>query len=463
MNFFEKNIKDRFKNASSLDGVDPDDLWKNIESSIVTESPKKRFFYFEKRYWFLLIALFIIGGATIWNFTAKESISNVVKNDLEETTQFQNKEEKNIENKNVTQLKKNDVNEEQKIENSTFSKSDQLVNSSSTILSRSENKDQSITPISKNDFLNTIPKNSNSIPSKIQNTNLVNDELKEDKTQITSSPIQNDIIKNEQLFNGQKIDFTKIKFTTLFLPNENEDHLALNELINLSNFNNKKSKFSLGIFTGIHTLKNKFSTNITSEKERRDFLNQGYQLEMGHSFAIEASIHFNKNIFITSGFEYLKSKSEFNFIRSWDTIIVNPNSPIGILTDASATRTIKHHNKMNYFSIPILLGFEKSFRKIKAGMSAGVGLNFTRSQTGKSLDFNDQIVFYPTTENDFLPISTFFLSYHLRPYLSYDLDEKISFQLRTDFRYQNFGESDFYQLKYSSIFWGFSGGVQYSF
>ena len=46
MKFFEKNIKDRFKNASSLDGVDPDDLWKNIASSIATESPKRKFIFF---------------------------------------------------------------------------------------------------------------------------------------------------------------------------------------------------------------------------------------------------------------------------------------------------------------------------------------------------------------------------------------------------------------------------------
>ena len=49
MKFFEKNIKDRFKNASSLDGVDPDDLWNDIASSIPTESPDRTFPFLRKR------------------------------------------------------------------------------------------------------------------------------------------------------------------------------------------------------------------------------------------------------------------------------------------------------------------------------------------------------------------------------------------------------------------------------
>ena len=463
MKFFEKNIKDRFKNASSLDGIDPEDLWKNIESSIATESPKRKFIFFRKRYLLLLIALFIIGGASVWNLTADDSTPNVVKNDSEEITKFQKKEEKNIENNKVDLIKSVDANEREKIENTILIKNEKLENSPSRILSKKENQKQSVTTPIKNEAVIDIPKSNQSIPTEIQNTNLVKDELGENKILNTPSPMQKDVSITEQLFNGQKINFTKIESTTLFLPNENEDQLELNGIINPSNLKAKKSKFSLGLFAGIHTIKNKFSTTLASEKERRDFLNHGYQYELGHSLALEASIHFNKNIFITSGLEYLKSKSEFNFSRTWDTIIINPNSPVGILTDASAVRTVKHHNKLNYFSIPILLGLKKSFGQLEIGMSTGVGLNFTKSQTGKSLNFNNQINSYPTSENDFLPVSTFFLSYHFRPYVDYALDENISFQLRADLRYQNFGESDFYQLKYSSIFWGLNGGIQYKF
>ncbi len=498
MKFFEKNIKDRFKNASSLDGVDPDDLWKSIASSIPTETPERKFILFRKRYLLLLITLFLVGGAIVWNYGDDKSISNFEKNDSIKVTQLQAKEEKIVENKNVNQIENDvkNINEEEKLESSD--------NSVLTILPKNENKNQSATTTVENEILNTTPKNSNSIPNKFPNTNVANGNIGDNKNQSaatiikdnflntipknrnsipnktadtntakakigkneilnSTSPIQREALKNEQLFDGQNIDLTKIESTNLLLSIEDEDQLDLNELINLSNFKERKTKFSLGVFTGVHTIKNKFATNLTSEKERRDLLNQGFQYELGHSFAIEASIHFNENIFITSGLEYLRSKSEFNFTRTWDTIIINPNSPVGILTDASATRTVRHHNKMEYFSIPILLGFKKSYKQIEIGVSTGFGLNFTKSQTGRSLNFNEQVALYPVSENDLLPISTFFMSYHLRPYLNYTLDQKISFQLRTDFRYQDFGESDFYRLKYSSTFWGLSGGVQYKF
>ena len=498
MKFFEKNIKDRFKNASSLDGIDPDDLWKSIESSIPTESPKRKFIFFRKRYLLLLITLFLVGGAIVWNYGENESISESGKNDSKKITKILTKKEKIVENKNVNQIKNvtENLTKEEKLENSDNSTlaispniknknqstttiieneflnttpknrnsiSTEIPNSNSANDDTHENKIQYTTTTTKNNFLNTIQKNSNSISDKIQNTDFAKAEIDKNNIQNSTSLSQQKALLDEQLFDGQNIDLTKIESTNLLLSIEDEDQLDLNELITLSNFKERKIKFSLGIFTGVHTLKNKFATKLTSEKERRDFLNQGFQNELGHSFAIEASVHFNQNIFITSGLEYLRSKSEFNFARTWDTIIVNPNSPVGILTDASATRTVRHHNKMEYFSIPILLGFKKSYKQIEIGVSTGVGLNFTKNQTGKSLNFNDQVTFYPVSDNDLLPVSTFFMSYHLRPYLNYALDEKISFQLRTDFRYQNFGESDFYQLKYSSIFWGLSGGVQYKF
>ncbi|MFK7772181.1 MAG: hypothetical protein AB8F94_08575 [Saprospiraceae bacterium] len=133
------------------------------------------------------------------------------------------------------------------------------------------------------------------------------------------------------------------------------------------------------------------------------------------------------------------------------------------MTDAKIIRTVKHHNKLNYFSIPILLGIQKSIGKIEVGASAGVGLNFTKSHQGKSINSDNQIALYPTDENELLPSANFFLSYHLRPYLNYRFKENLSLQLRTDIRYQNFGNSGFYKLDYSSTFWGLCGGVQYKF
>lgn len=473
MKFFEKNIKDRFKNASSLEGIDADDIWNNIESSIETESPKRRFIFFRNGYLLLLLSLFLIGGVVVWNQSSDESLSNSIIKKSNSTTQFQNTdseniekeniEKENIDSKNVSNVKNKDSVKANDEPNSTIIQNKNSRNITSSISSKNKSKDQSLSTIVNQKFLISSEKNNNLLPYHNKKYNSYKDGLVRNEIQDESNSIQNEDLKIKQLFDGQKTDFTKIESIDLLLLNKKEDQLALNDLIVLSKSKHIKSKFSLGIFTGIHTMKNNFSSIIPSDNERKNLLNQAFQLEPGYSFALEASFHFNKNISITSGLEYVKSKSEFNFNQTKDTIIVNPNSHVGSLTDAFAERTVRHHNKIEYLSVPILLSFQKSFGKIGMGMSTGVGLNFIKSQTGKSLNFSNQIAIYPTTENDLLPASKFFLSYHLRPYLNYALDEKISFQLRTDFRFQNFGESDFYQLKYSSTFWGLSAGVQYLF
>lgn len=463
MKFFEKNIKDRFKNASSLEGIDADDLWKDIESSIETESPKRKFIFLQYRYLLLLLSLFLIGGVVMWNQSSDESLSNseIINSDV--TTKFQNIEKEKFGSENINNVKNKTSIEIKDKPISTIIPNENSRNTPSNILSKSESKNQILPIITNQDPLKFIEKNNNLFQADNSEVNIIKKESDKNEIQKVLTPIQHEVIKIEQLFNGQKTDFTKIKSIDFLLAKEKEEQLGLNDLIVLSKSKHKKSKFSLGIFTGTHTMKNNFSSIISSDIERKDLLNQGFQLELGYSIALEANFHFNKNISITSGLEYVKSKSEFNFNQTWDTIIVNPNSHVGSLTDAVAKRTVKHHNKMDYFSVPILLSLKKSFGKIELGMSTGIGLNFIKTQTGKSLNFSNQVAIYPTAENDLLPVSKFFLSYHFRPYLNYALDEKISLQLRTDFRFQNFGESDFYQLKYSSTFWGLSAGVQYKF
>ncbi len=464
MKFFEKNLKDRFKNASSLEGIDADDLWKNIESSIETESPKRKFIFLRYRYLILLLSLFLIGGALVWNQSSDESLSNSEIKNSDSNIEFQNIGGSKVEGKNLTQEKNNNTITNKENENSTVIQHELLENTPVIILPKSKNKTQSINTNINHESLSVLEKNNTPLFNDNSKNNADKNELIKTEIQKESTLTQDNTPQIEQLFNGEKIDFTeKIESIALLLPNEKEDQLGLNDLIILSKFKDKKSKFSLGVFTGIHTMKNNFSSKLASDNERKDLLNQGFQLETGYSFAMEASFHFNKNISITSGLEYVKSKSEFNFNQTWDTIIVNPNSHVGALTDAIVERTVRHHNRMDYFSVPILLSFQKSIGKIELGISTGVGLNFIKTQTGKSLNSSNQVAIYPITENDLLPVSKFFLSYHLRPYLNYTLDEKISFQLRTDFRFQDFGDSDFYQLKYSSTFWGLSGGVQYTF
>ncbi|MFK7772180.1 MAG: hypothetical protein AB8F94_08570 [Saprospiraceae bacterium] len=125
-------------------------------------------------------------------------------------------------------------------------------------------------------------------------------------------------MRKETPFTFQSVNFEKIASTHLLLELEKESQLDLNGLIILSNFKQKNPRFSLGIFAGVHTVKNKFSSNLAIDKERSELLNQGHDYELGKSYALEASFRFYKNLFITSGFEYVQSKSEFNLIQNRD-------------------------------------------------------------------------------------------------------------------------------------------------
>jgi len=502
MKLFEKNIKDRFKDASSLEGLNPDNLWSQIDAAIETNSTKRRFVFFRWRYLLLLLSLFIVGGITIWNIPSEIALSEKENSSSNSIVAFQN-DEKNIkENKNDKSTDNDNVDENNEKEyfSTITKKNTKEITSSPTLLSKNETSNQIYTKQTNESSINDVTYHenqhnnntisqaksivkSNSEKQSINQINEDNDVFQIDNiTQIGSivksdweeqsninkylrsdNSTPNQHLEGESLFIGKKIKFTKLKSISSPLPIDEQDRIGINGIIITSKNSTKNSTFSLGLFSGSHTLKNKFLAIVPMDNERKNLLNDNFHLEPGYSVAIEASLLYKENILITSGFEYVKSKSEFNFTQFWDTIIVNPNSHVGALTDASARRTVRHHNKINYFSIPILIGYKKSFGKIDLGMSTGVGLNFTQSQTGKSLNSNNQITIYPIKENKELPVATFFLSYHLRPYVSYDLSDKISFQFRTDFRFQNYRKSDFYQLKYRSTFFGLSGGVRYKF
>ena len=502
MKLFEKNIKDIFKDASSLEGLNPDNLWSQIDAAIETNSTKRRFVFFRWRYLLLLLSLFIVGGITIWNIPSEIALSEKENSSSNSIVAFQN-DEKNIkENKNDKSTDNDNVDENNEKENfSTITKKNtKEITSSPTLLSKNETSNQIYTKQTNESSINDVTYHenqhnnntisqaksivkSNSEKQSINQINEDNDVFQIDNiTQIGSivksdweeqsninkylrsdNSTPNQHLEGESLFIGKKIKFTKLKSISSPLPIDEQDRIGINGIIITSKNSTKNSTFSLGLFSGSHTLKNKFLAIVPMDYERKNLLNDNFHLEPGYSVAIEASLLYKENILITSGFEYVKSKSEFNFTQFCDTIIVNPNSHVGALTDASARRTVRHHNKINYFSIPILIGYKKSFGKIDLGMSTGVGLNFTQSQTGKSLNSNNQITIYPIKQNKELPVATFFLSYHLRPYVSYDLSDKISFQFRTDFRFQNYRKSDFYQLKYRSTFFGLSGGVRYKF
>jgi len=473
MKSFEKNLQDRFKDASSLEGVDVDDLWNNIEPVIDEETTERKpFFFWFKSLFALLFLLLFIGGITWYqsnNKTKPLSFNNKIDTENQSSTIDQEKSsfeaiKKEIPTtKNITiEIDKTIINQNKKSTNlSNIQVNDKI-----------KKQNQSLVIKGKKGDLLSVKKKNNSIgindqtkleKTKINNVNAnANANLKETSISKTSTSQKEEFIKNENPIASPSNNFVIVESLPIVLQQE-AYALDSNNFITPLGQKHNQPRFSLGIFTGIHTIQNTFSSKNISDQERSDLLNESFENEVGYSFALEGSFRFYKNFFITSGFEFISSKSEFNLIQNWDTTMVDPNSSTGRIIDAVATRTIVHHNRRNYFSVPILLGYQKSFGRTTLGTQLGISLNFTKTQTGKSLDLNHQIALYPNAENNLLPVSNFHLSYHFRPYLNFKIDRSILLQLRADIRYQAFGVSNFYNLNYASLLFGGGVGVLFRF
>lgn len=75
MNPFEKEYKNRFKDATSTDGIDPDMIWNSISDALPEENiipPAKKRFIKRKRYLLLLLLLLFLTGTIAFYFVGKK-------------------------------------------------------------------------------------------------------------------------------------------------------------------------------------------------------------------------------------------------------------------------------------------------------------------------------------------------------------------------------------------------------
>lgn len=479
MNFFEKDIKDRFKNASSLDGIDPDALWNELEPAI-SDSPSKPtpFFWGNRGIALLLLFAFLIGGIAWLYFektearvvdqkTGKENLVQLEKNSKSESPTIEidasGKENKISEPARDTQTPNSNLAKINDEIAETISKHNQSIPSNTKTINT--NKGQLLFDPKDNNILKANKTNTTGSIDALQLNSVSNPGSNAEKNldePLLDETISKDINDSKSI-NDLRIDVAvqEIAFLSLLVVEVEDRDDDLSGYTNPIDIPNTNSRFDFGVFTGIHTIKNRFKADQSVDQGRADLLNDGFGFEPGYSFGIEAGWKLNKNISVRSGFEYTVSRSEFNLIRDKNIMAINPNS--GNLVDAIEIRTVVHHNKLKYYTIPVLVEYQYNRGKTEFGVGAGIGLNFSSTQTGKSLSLNDEIAIYPDSENEVLPVSDFFFAYHLRPFLNYRLNQNLAIQLRGDFRFQEFGTSEFYNLNYSAIFLGGGLGLNYRF
>lgn len=514
----ENKIKNHLKNASSLEGVDVNDLWSNIEKGLEDKKAEQQLILFKKHHLLGgLIFLFITGGIS-WslffsNFKAVEkypSTTYEAKNTTKAKSLSINKKTALIDKKVVTkdQAIIHNISKDKKPHQNTnfdhkiasIDTKNSLARKGQPIIHNANKSKPSYGKTSSNNKIAPIDIK-NSLAAKKQSTThlIIKDKqlhqntYSDHKIALTNinhlpltkdQPITRSINKDKQshqnTYANNKVSLTNKsrsnKYTTISnkkIKTLNIRDLAIQQPLNLEHkpidrdkdlfsLDNvgKKTKFSVGTFLGLHTTKNIFFTPSNSDNIS-DLLNKGYQYELGGSIGLEVDFRFYKNLFVLTGFEYNQSMSEFNVTQSWGITRVNPISPTGY-SNATATRVVKHHNKMSYYAIPLFLGIKKSIGRLEYGISLGVHLNFTQSQTGKTLNQYDNIVTLDSGTTP-LPVSKFFISYSCRPFINYQINKNITIQLRVDGRYQNYGFSDLYHLNHAAIYMGLSIGAQFKF
>jgi hypothetical protein len=135
----------------------------------------------------------------------------------------------------------------------------------------------------------------------------------------------------------------------------------------------------------------------------------------------------------------------------------NPNAD---LIRAKATRTVIHHNQMNFIHLPVAVGMRQTLGKFTLGMQAGVGLNFIFVQEGKSINKNGTIALM---SQDLPAYKPFFLSLNAQPFLAYHLKGAMTLRMDYCLRYQHHGSSDFWGVKASSLYSGVGIGGFWAF
>ena len=236
----------------------------------------------------------------------------------------------------------------------------------------------------------------------------------------------------------------------------------LNFLTKPVSIHTNRRRFDVGLFTGIYTLSNHFSSNNNSGVSRSDLLNKGFNLEPGYAFSLELAYHINRTISLNTGLQYFKTWEEFNYMSVTDSVVWSDYKPGGGLVHAKFTRTVKHHNAYKTLSIPVLASVKKSFNHVEAGVNMGIGLNMVLSQSGRSLASDGTITDFPNDENSFLPRPDFYLSYMCQPFVRYRWSESMAFQLGADVRFEPYGTSEFYKLNYRSFTSGLKAGLLFS-
>jgi hypothetical protein len=503
---FEKEYKERFKDARSLEGVEPDAIWDNIANVLPEEDNDKTIVWLRKRYglWGILLLVAVGTGCFMWWSNASENATafEMVNQNLEQVLTLNKSEEHSMLTisddsmvthsataletfepesliNNTISITKNNIlpgREEGPVISDGVVRSNnqpqktnanlRLNNNINTITERNEGltKASLIRSVSDSVFANAEQKNANN-PTYV---NAISGSTNADANTTVTNDANTTVTNMEVVENNPSTKLTNTStIQGVWLP------MLYQQLFPLTSYENVQLVKALTIPQGNKGRNRKLqlalTTGIIARSDRHtntdlgNALSKAGSMAAGQSLSLQIQWQFAKQRYLTTGLEWLHTQTRFDYITQWDTLAVVQGYETFGEIDAIATRTVRQHNQQTIFTLPLLIGTAKNFGALKLGLDAGLGLNYIHQQKGKTLNDEQVIVAYDSKNNNTLPYADFYLSYQIEPYLSYSLNERFALRLKPTLRYQQYGTSKLYEQKTSSLLWGLSTGVVLGF
>ena len=436
MHYFEEEYQRRFKDAESTNGIDPDQLWADIAGDLEPEQKPAR----RKMLWLWLLPFLLLGvGLTIY-----------LTKDTRELPATQASQ------KPLETLVVEAVPQEVAAPDKGPAKSNIAVEQTQTMNPQNTSSAIALTHLSETPFFGegqdrtptTLTHNTPAEPISEQTKTPSTSNLDKIEAPATAIPTS----ENSTVINPLP--------TLALLPVREADQPDLPAVAVLQSTTAPSAAgMKWGVKATALSWQDRFQGQNDTESLAAD-LAESHRSQGGYGLGVQLDKAIGANWSITLGLEFQQLYNQFDWTRTWDTVMYRTDMPGSDLIAAVGTRRVKHQNELQSLHMPLLIAYEAGGLKWRWGLQTGLGLNYLLAQKGKTL--SDESTVQAFENSDQGPYRKFYLSAQLQPYLAYSVTRQIDVRLQAKLGYQWHGRSEVYNLRHTSLLLGGGVGVFYA-
>lgn len=474
MDHIEKEYRNRFKDQKlPNESFELDSLWNDIEKDLgpntpIEKTPARKPIFF-LTFWTLGLILLVFFSYQYWNhaFTESSLVPVDQAKHSEQKEQAKNSSSKGNENKTnaeTLQISKSELtgteseSTDDRIKSSLNKKMIQSVISSNEIIevnSSSSDFDFIHSTVIKNNSEFIHKDESPSVNKAFQNKHQMDLIKKESFEKIIdinaisivaqAKAIRENAFKtiaesSNDISTAINVTMLPVAFKNLVIEQISFPGVAVDP----ENSPEKTLQFRLGLYGSASTINFQYQAdNPSSLLTLKEETDSG---RWGGGAGVEAGLIWKNKFSINSGVEYHLLQSKFDYFKEGNIQVLKEDELLIVwidqttndtiksyygdtLVNAIQTREVVHYNQYKLISIPLELGYQKQINKLTLGISAGISFNLALSQSGKTLDKNEEIALFDKT-SPFTPVQNFSIGYRLSPYVKYQLSEKTSLNIK---------------------------------